>query len=51
MESEPIIFATKSHTERKESEELKSDAQIPILDNWVESKTLLICIVAIFSHL
>lgn len=39
MEAEPIVLANESYTERKESEELKSDSQVSSLDNWVESKT------------
>lgn len=43
-----IILANELYTERKESEELKSDSQVSSLDNWVESRTLWIFHLAIF---
>ena len=35
-----IILAHELYTERKESEELKSDSQVSSLENWVQNRTL-----------
>lgn len=43
-----IILANELYTERKGSEELKSDSHISSLDNWVEGRTLWIFHFAIF---